>query len=175
MPWVPGAARSLIILSYLLLRASFDHFDLCMTIVYIAPSLFMHYYFERRGYANYLLRVMVVSGPYMLLVQFLFVYIFGVRRPDLWESRTVCRYTVHVFYCSYLWCWRIFLDWSWLVWLILLYIRIVGGWDWPGVGIWRIYMYELIISSIGAPSLYSDRVVCCPSNRWTLSVFLQKL
>ena len=23
----------------------------------------------------------------------------------------------------------------WLVWLILLSIRIIGGWDWPGVGI----------------------------------------
>ena len=35
-------------------------------------------------------------------------------------------------------------------------------------------MYCLLVSSFGAPSPYSDRVVCCPSNRWTLSIFLQK-
>ena len=51
----------------------------------------------------------------------------------------------------------------------------LGGWGLAGSRHWCIYMYCVLDPPLGAPSLYSDRVVCGPSNRWTLSVFLQKL
>ena len=85
--------------------------------------------------------VMVISGLYICFWFSFCLKYFGVRRPDLWESRTVCIFcaclsTVSIYDVD-----GYFLTWSWLVWIILLFIRIVGGWDWPGVGIWRIYTY----------------------------------
>ena len=50
---------------------------------------------------------------------------FGVRRPDLWESRTdciccVCFFTVYTYVVD-----NIFWLKTWLVWIILLSIRIL--------------------------------------------------
>ena len=63
------------------------------------------------------------------------MFYFGVRRPGLWESRTVyifctCLFTVSAYDV---------VDGYFLIGVvvgaaILIFIRIIGGRDWPGVG-----------------------------------------
>ena len=85
---------------------------------------------------------MVISGLYIYVVASVSVYyILGYDVPAC-GSRVPFIYSVHVYlhFLSMLW-----LDVSCLgaglVWPILIFICIIEGWDWPGVGIWRSYMY----------------------------------
>ena len=179
MPWEHGAARSCTYCHICCGGASFWHFAICMTLVYIVVYLFIHHYFGWRGYTNYqMLGNGDIRSLHMFLVLFLLLY-FRVRRPGLWESRTVSLYCicVHVSLSFLLWyCWLFLdgvMDGGYLYWYTYTYRLVVG----IGRESALEYLYVLIacLLPFGAPSLYSDRVVCCPSNRWTLSVFLQKL
>ena len=117
--------------------------------------------------------VMVISSLRISFIRFIYV-ILWVRRPDLWESRTVCIY-----------CARFLIVQTYDVDGYFLYEVVVDAdytdiytYFWrkglAGSRHWCTYTYLLFVSSLGAPYLYSDRVASCPSNRWTLSVFLQK-
>ena len=153
MPWELGAARSWSLLTYLLWESFYCHFDLCMTCVYVI-SLLVHAPLFL-GDADMLITrclVMAISGPYLLFFQYKFIIYFGVWRPDLWESRTVI-YSVHVslLFLFMLWlldiCGRSF-GWCDLYWY--LYV-LIGGWDWPGVGIGVPIRIDCLISSIRRP------------------------
>ena len=136
MPWVPGAARRLSILPYLLLRAS-SVILILVWYVYI--------------YMMYLLctRIIILEGAdmpitfcwgngsirptYMLLFGFGMIY-FLVRRPDLWELRTVLFILCILFYCSYLWC---------------CWISCIRSYGWCGL---YCYLYVSLVDGIGRES-----------------------
>ena len=79
------------------------------------------------GYTNYLwLGNGDIRSIYLFLFQFLFIYVFGVRRPGLWESRTICVYCACLFTVSvYVVIDGYLLIGVWLVRFILLPIRIL--------------------------------------------------
>ena len=139
-------------------------------------SLNTHHYFGKCGYANYLLWVMVISGPYMSFsFWYMFIIFWGTTSRPVGVAYRL--YILCVFlYCFYLWCW----------WLSFAGRNKVGGWYTDiytylrrmglagsfGIGVYYyVYWY---LTLFGARAIFG-RVVCCPSNRWTLSVFLQKL
>ena len=65
----------------------------------------------------------------------MFMLYFGVRRPDLWESRTVGIYCAYSFIaCTYVVV-GYFLYGVMVGAAILIFICIIGGREWPGVGI----------------------------------------
>ena len=119
--------------------------------------------------------VMVISGPYIcFLFQCLFVIILGYDVPTC-GSRVPFVYILcmSLLFLSMMWMVVHWLEFGWCDLYCYLYVCLV-------VGIGRESAFGVFIRTdclflpFGAPSLYSDRVVCCPSNRWTLSVFLQK-
>ena len=88
--------------------------------------------------------VMVISGPYVSFSFSFYLFHFGVRRPGLWESRTivyicVCLVTVSshitVVVIGYLW-----MEFR-LVRIILIYIRIDWWLGLAGSRHWSTYMY----------------------------------
>ena len=178
MPREPGAVRSWSLLTYLLQESFYCHFVTCTAYVYIVFPLYMHFYFEWRGYTNYLcLGNVDIRSIYFRFYFSFCLFHFGVRRPGLWVSRTiticcVSIFTVSIYVVDVDGCIPLEFGWIGLYWYVYVLLE---------VGIGREsaleYLYVLIVWFLpfGAPSLYSDRVVCCPSNRWTLSVFLQKL
>ena len=113
-------------------------------------------------------RVMVVSGLYMLFIQFMLVIFLGYDVPTCGNRVPfiyigACVFIVHTYDALIMFCLELR-----MVRLILIIICTIGGRDWPGVRQWRIYMYLLIVSCFGTKSLYSYEVAGCPSNRWTL-------
>ena len=135
----------------------------------------MHHYFRRRGYTSYQLLGNSGTQPMYLIYSVLLCYILGTTsRP------------VGVAYRLYIYCARFLIVHTYNVDGYFLYEVVVDAdytdiytYFWrkglAGSRHWCTYTYLLFVSSLGAPSLYSDRVAGCPSNRWTLSVFLQKL
>ena len=108
--------------------------------------------FERCGYTSYLcLGNGDIRSIYLFLYQFLSVLFWGTT------SRPVgVAYHLYIFvYGSLLLLSLVWLDISWLeMWLvrsILLCICIIGGWDWPGVGIGVPICTDCLVSSIRRP------------------------
>ena len=137
-------------MTYLLLRAFYSHFDLCMSYIYVVSLLYMHHYFERCGYAIYLLLgksgIQLIYVVYSVPVCYIFGYdvpTCGSRVPFVYVG--ACLFIVHIYDALVTFCTEMM-----MVWLILIFICIFGGRDWPGVRQWRIYMYLLVISYFGA-------------------------
>ena len=132
----------------------------------------MHHYFQKCGYTNYQLLGNGGIQPTYLVHSVLLCYILGTTSRPVGVAYHL--YMLVYVYLPFFLMPLIFIFCMELrmVWRILIPICIVRGWDWPGVWHWRIYMYWLIVSCFGAKSLYVDEVAGCPSNRWTLSVFL---
>ena len=112
MPWVPGAARSLIILSYLLLRASFWSFwsmyDYCIYCLFSVHALL---FWEMRICQLPAVSNGDIRSIYVIDSVSVCLYFWGTT------SRPVgVAYHLYILcmslYCSYLCCWWIFLVWS---------------------------------------------------------------
>ena len=102
MPWVPEQP-GVSILTYLLWGSLCCHFDICMTYVYVVFYLYMHHYFERCGYTNYLwLGNGDIRSIYLFLFQFPSVIFLGYDVPA-YGSRVpfvyicVCLITVSIY------------------------------------------------------------------------------
>ena len=125
----------------------------------------MHHYFRRRGYTSYQLLGNSGTQPMYLIYSVLLCYILGTTsRPVGVAYHSV--YTVHVFllFIAMLLL-LVTLDWScgWCG-----YTDIYTYYWWLGLAgsrHWCIYTYLMIVPSFGAPSLYSDRVVCRSEER----------
>ena len=134
--------------------------------------------FGWRGYTNYqMLGNGDIRSLHMLLFQFLSVLFWGTtsRLVGVAYHLSMLCLDLYCFYSCCGCCW-IFMDG---VSVGEIYTATYMYDWWLGLAGSRHleYLYVLFacFPPFGAPSLYSDRVVCCPSNRWTLSVFLQKL
>ena len=155
MPWEHGAARSAhfaISAAGELLLSFWYMYDLCICHFLSCTCTTI---FEWRGYTNYLwLGNGDIRSIYICFCFSFCLFHFGVRRPGLWESRTivyigVCPITVSIHIIvdddGY------YLIGVGLLWTILICICIIGGWDWPGVGIGVPIRIDCLISSIRRP------------------------
>ena len=142
-------------MTYLLLRACFSHFDLCMLYIYVVPLLYTHHYF---GGVDTLLTCMLGNSgiqPMCIVHSLLLCYIW-VRRPNLWESRTLC------IYCACFFVVHIYDVVGYFLYGVedgADYTDTYTYYWWTGLAgsqHWRTYTYLMIVLFFSVSSLYSD-------------------
>ena len=99
--------------------------------------------------------VMVISGPYISFCFSFYLLHFGVRRPGLWEPRTICLYicvclftvSIHIIGDND----GYFLIGVWWLWIILIFIRTDWWLGLAGSRHWSTYMYCCLFPTIRRP------------------------